>query len=82
MIQIYKNYEGKKELEELESFHPVKIRVINENAKYDLTEEEARHETEHALDHYEAFDYVIKNKTEKEITEILEQMIRKVIEWI
>ena len=69
-----------KELEELKSFHPVKIKVVNENANYDLTPKEASHETEHALDNYEGFDYVIKNKTEQEITEILKQVIRKVIE--
>lgn len=69
-----------KEIDALKSFHPVKIMVINDYANYDLTNREANHETEHALDNYEEFDYMIKNKNEKEITEILEQMIRKVIE--
>lgn len=69
-----------KELEELKSFHPVKIKVVNENANYDLTPKEASHETEHALDNYEGFDYVIKNKTEQEIKEVLKKIIRKVIE--
>lgn len=67
-----------KELTELESFHPIKIKVINDTAKYDLTKEEASHETEHALDDYKGFDYVIKNKSEQEIKEILKEMIRKV----
>ncbi len=66
-----------KELDELSSFQPLKIQVVNDLASYDLNEEQARHETEHALDHYQDFDYIIKNKTEKEMKEILKEIVKE-----
>ncbi len=66
-----------KELEELSSFHPIKIKVVNDLASYDLSEKEAHHETELALDHYQNFDYIIKNKNESEMQEILEQIVKE-----
>lgn len=43
------------------------IYVINEHGNYDLTNEEANHETEHALDQYDDFDYVIVNDEKKNL---------------
>ena len=67
-----------KELEELSDFKPLKIKVENTLSSYDLTNEEASHETEHALDNYLNFDYIIKNKTEEEMKEILENIVKEV----
>lgn len=66
-----------KELDELQEFHPIKIQVSNDLQSYDLTKEEEAHETEHALDHYHDFDYVIQNKTEEEMKEILVTIVKE-----
>ena len=66
-----------KELDELKEFHPIKIKVSNDLQSYDLTKEQEAHETEHALDHYHDFDYVIQNKTEEEMKEILVTIVKE-----
>lgn len=41
--------------------------IINEHGNYDLTIEEANHETEHALDEYNNFDYMIVNDEKENV---------------
>ncbi len=85
-LQIYKHFVDAviisdvrmpREIDGLEEFKPLKIQVINDLASYDLTDKEAEHETEHALDHYTDFDYVLKNKTEEEMYELLKQIVKE-----
>ena len=71
-----------KELDELQEFHPIKIKVSNDLQSYDLTKEQEAHETEHALDHYNDFDYVIQNKNEEEMKEILFNIVKENALWI
>ena len=66
------------EISDLEGFKPIKIKVINDYLKTDLSEEELAHITEHALDNYDNFDYILKNKDEKEIKEILENIVKEI----
>ena len=66
------------EISDLEEFKPIKIKVINDYLKTDLSEEELAHITEHALDNYDNFDYILKNKNEKEIKEILENIVKEI----
>ena len=66
-----------KELDELKDFETIKIKVENSLLNYDLTAEESKHETEHALDTYQGFDYVIKDKNEVEMKEILAQIVKE-----
>ncbi len=58
------------EIEEMKKINPniISIFIINEHGNYDLSKEEANHETEHALDNYHEFDFVIVNE-EKELLE-------------
>jgi len=66
-----------KEIEEIKKTYKntYTIFVINEHGNYDLTKKEESHETEHALDDYNDFDYIIvndeKHAVEKKIEEIL-----------
>ncbi len=69
----------KEEIEEMLDWNPVTISVKNDFNVYDLKETEKKHITEHALENYEFFRYSIVNKTEKEIKEILKEILRK--EW-
>lgn len=52
--------------------------IINEHGNYDLSIEEAGHETEHALDEYNDFDFMIVNDSKenlmKKMQEILEEL--------
>ena len=66
-----------KELDELKDFETIKIKVENSLPNYDLTADESKHETEHALDTYQGFDYVIKDKNEAEMKEILAQIVKE-----
>ncbi len=54
------------------------ILVVNELEDSPLTIKQARHKTEHALDNYEGFDYVIHNNFEQnlknDVYEILEEI--------
>jgi len=54
------------------------IFIINEHGNYDLTKEEADHESEHALDNYHDFDFIIVNddpeQLEMKITKILKEI--------
>lgn len=52
--------------------------IINEHGNYDLTIEESKHETEHAFDEYNEFDYMIVNDEK----EILEQKMKEILEEI
>lgn len=65
------------EIEELKSYSPITIYVKNDSNFYDLNEVESSHETEHALDNYENFQYSIINQTPKEIERILKNILRK-----
>jgi len=65
------------ELDEMKNYNPVKIKVENDLANYDLNESQANHITEHALDNYDHFDYVIKNKSLTEIKEILKKIVEE-----
>jgi len=64
------------ELEEMSAYNPVSILVRNDSNFYDLNEKESTHETEHALDNYEKFQYSIINKKNEEIKSILEDILR------
>ncbi len=66
-----------KELDELQEFHPIKIKVANTLKSYDLTKEQEAHETEHALDSYTDFDYILENKSEEEMKEILKNIVKE-----
>jgi len=57
---------------------PITIHVQNDNYPYDLSEEEKLHETEHALENYEKFQYSIRNKTPEEIRSVLERIIQDI----
>ncbi len=85
-LEIYKHFTDNviisdvrmpKELDDLKEFKPIKIKVENNLASYDLTSKESAHNTEHALDSYDKFDYVIKNKSEKEMKQILEKIVKE-----
>ena len=56
----------------------ISILVVNDLEDSPLTIKQARHKTEHALDNYEGFDYVIYNQFEQnlknEVYEILEEL--------
>ncbi len=66
-----------KEIEEIKKTYPktYAIYIINEHRIDDLTPSEKDHETEHALDDYHEFDYVIVNDTQKELKEKLADII-------
>ena len=66
-----------KEISELGSYKPVTIKVINNNSNYDLTDEEARHETEHALDNYANFMYILEDKSESELESIVKKILKE-----
>lgn len=63
------------EIEEMAFLNPITIHVKNDNNLYDLSEKESQHETEHALDNFENFQYSIINKTTEEIQDILNKLI-------
>ena len=65
------------ELDGLEEFHPFKIKVEHCLPEYDLTEKQARHITEHALDTYEHYDKILSHLSIEEIEEELKEMIEK-----
>ena len=85
-LQIYQNFVDvviisdvrmPKELDELAEYHPVKIKVVQSTLQNHLTEKQANHITEHALDEYDAFDYVLQDlsveKLERELEIIVER---------
>lgn len=85
-LEIYKHFTDNviisdvrmpKELDELKKFNPIKIKVVNDLASYDLNEVESAHITEHALDNYDKFDYIIKNKSEEEMKNILKEIVKE-----
>lgn len=65
----------KQEIEELNEYNPLTIKVINDTNVYNLTEEESHHETELELDSYNNFDYIFQNKTIEEIHEEIKKLI-------
>lgn len=54
--------------------------VINEHGNYDLTKKEASHETEHALDNYNDFDYVIVNDERAIVKRKIEEILNEISE--
>ena len=66
-----------REMDALDDYHPIKIKVENCLPEYDLTEKQASHITEHALDNYHNFDYIISNKSIDEIKKIIESIIEE-----
>ena len=65
----------KQEIEELNEYNPLTIKVMNDTNVYNLTEEESHHETELELDSYNNFDYIFQNKTIEEIHEEIKKLI-------
>lgn len=65
-----------REITEVSSFQPLKIKVESHLNVYDLNEEEASHETEVALDKYTDFDLIIKDKSVLEMQELLRQVVK------
>ncbi len=76
-VVIISDVRLKEEIECVKEYHPITIHVLNNQNAYDLSEEEASHETEHALENYQNFDYSIENKTESEMKEILKDIVKK-----
>ena len=76
-VVIISDVRLKEEIEGMEEYNPITIHVSNDTNKYDLSTEEANHETELALENYQNFDYSIKNKTESEMKEILKDIVKK-----
>ncbi len=52
------------------------IYVINEHGNYDLSKEEGNHETEHAFDNWNEFDYIIVNDE----IELLKNKMNQILE--
>ena len=65
------------ELDGLDNFKPVKIKVENCLPLYDLTEKQASHLTEHALDTYKHYDYIFSDLSLEKMEEELKNMIEK-----
>ncbi len=63
----------KKKYLEVYSFY-----VINEHGHYDLNKEEQEHETEHALDQYDDFDFIIVNDNKKELNKKMSEMLEDI----
>lgn len=63
------------ELDGLDEFGPIKIKVENCLPDYDLNEKQASHITEHALDEYQGYDYIIKNMTLEEVEKELNYIV-------
>lgn len=62
-----------------ECFHDThSIFVINEHGNYNLTKKESEHETEHALDHYNDFDYIIVNDDRAQVEKKLEKILNEI----
>ena len=76
-VVIISDVRLKEEIDGMKEYHPITIHVSNDTNTYDLSKEEASHETEHALENYQKFDYSIKNKTESEMKEILKDILKK-----
>ncbi len=53
------------EIEEIKKskYEIISIKIINRTGKYDLDKEEAEHITEHELDSYVKFNYIIENES-------------------
>ena len=65
------------ELDGLENYKPIKIKVANCLPLYDLTEKQASHLTEHALDTYDHYDYIFSDLSIEKMEEELKNMIEK-----
>ena len=65
------------ELDALDDYSPVKIKVVSDLNYYDLNEVQASHITEHALDDYDKYNYIIKNKNMDEMRIELEKIIEE-----
>ncbi len=64
------------EILELQEYSPITIKVDSNLRAYDLTKEEASHETEHALDSFDDFDYFIKDQSLEE----MKLLVKKIVE--
>ena len=81
-LNIYSNYADvviisdvrmPKEIIKMKKYNPLKIKVVSDEVN-DLTKEEQNHYTEHALDNFKNFDYVInKDEIFKVSDEIIER---------
>ena len=81
-LNIYSNYADvviisdvrmPKEIIKMKKYNPLKIKVVSDKVN-DLTKEEQNHYTEHALDNFKNFDYVInKDEIFKVSDEIIER---------
>ncbi len=78
-VLIISDVRLKEEIEYFLEFTPITIRVKNDNNNYDLTEEESAHETEHALDFYDNWNYVFENKNLDEISLLLNKVVEECI---
>lgn len=69
------------EIDEIKKYFPyvTSIFIINEHGNYDLTVEESNHETEHALDDYHGFDYIIVNDEQEALKEKLKNILKEII---
>ena len=54
----------------------VNIKLERDNYDPELTEEEAKHVTEHEIDNYDNFDYIIKNRSLKELRHSALEVVR------
>lgn len=66
-----------KEITSMEEYKPITIRVINKHSNYDLTKEEASHETEHALDDYKKFAYTLEELNEEELKNKIIEILKE-----
>lgn len=55
------------------------IYIINEHGNYDLTSEESKHDTEHALDKYDDFDFIIVNDDIKKLDQKIQELLGDII---
>ncbi len=70
-VVIISDVRLEEEILEMKKYSPITIHIENRYNLYDLNQEEQGHETEHALDNFQNFDYSIKDKSESEMKSIL-----------
>ncbi|MCI8394810.1 MAG: hypothetical protein HFH86_04965 [Bacilli bacterium] len=51
--------------------------IINEHGNYDLSIEESNHESEHALDEYNEFDFMIVNDSKENLTKKMQEILEE-----
>lgn len=72
------------EIEEMKKNYPevYSFYIVNEHGNYDLSEKEANHESENALDNYNHFDYIIINNEKKWLKEKIEHVLELINEGV